>query len=216
MEIALISNNSLILGPMGFNVRMINSELEDLELEDRVLPQSYTQLPLHFSDGVTHLVPIEKEIPEHNSKYHNIGNFIWEIVEENQIPIKVKLTYPITNKTLEEVKLIRKSEVAPLRRGKEDSIISLTVNNTVIEVSTSREERTLLSNKLLSPSQTYNYKFKNTWLEITPQELQYVIDEINKVIQNAFDWEYSKLQEIDACETIDDVYNVILQEQINN
>ena len=44
MEIALIHNNSLELGPMGFNVRMINSELEDLEVEERISPQSYTDL----------------------------------------------------------------------------------------------------------------------------------------------------------------------------
>ena len=216
MEIALISNNSLILGPMGFNVRMINSELEDLELEDRISPQSYAQLPIHFSDGVTHLVPIEKEIPEHDSRYYNIGNFTWEIIEENQIPTKVKLTYPIINKTLEEVKFIRKSEVSPLRRQKENSIISLTVNNTLVEVSASREERTIMSSKLASSTGTYNYKFKNTWLEITSQELQYVISQVDQFIQDAFDWEYNKLQEIDACETIDDVYNVVLQEPINN
>ena len=59
MEIALIHNNSLILGPMGFNVRMINSDLDDLELEDRITTQSYTNIPIHFSDGLTHLLLIE-------------------------------------------------------------------------------------------------------------------------------------------------------------
>jgi len=36
MEIALIHNNSLELGPMGFNVKYINADLEDLEVEERI------------------------------------------------------------------------------------------------------------------------------------------------------------------------------------
>lgn len=193
---------------MGFNVRMINSELEDLELEDRITSQGYQNLPIHFSDGLTHLLSLEKEVPEYDPKYYNLGNFTWEIIEENQIPTKVKLTYSLIEKTLDEVKQQRKSEIAPIRRQKENTIISLTVNGVEIQISTAREERVLISSRLILPEESFNYKFKNTWLEITLNDLQYVLNEINKVVQNAFDWEYQKLQEIDACETIDDVYNV--------
>ena len=212
MEIALINNNSLILGPIGYNVRMINSELEDLEVEEVITTQSYTNLPIHFSDGLTHLLPIEKVIPDNNPKYHNIGNFTWEIIKEKDVPTKVLFTYPIIDKTLEEVKELKKQEVAPVRRQKENNTITLTINNTEIQVSTSREERILLSTKLSSASGPYNYKFQNTWLEITTTELQYILSQIDIKVQEAFDWELSKLQEIDACETIDDVYAVTITE----
>jgi hypothetical protein len=213
MEIALINNNSMILGPMGFNVRMINSELEDLELEDRISPQSYTNLPIHFSDGLTHLIPLEKDIPEHDLKYHNVGNFTWSIIEENNVPIKVILTYPIINKTLEEVKSLRKQEVAPARREKENTTITLTINQTEVKVSTSRDERILLSAKLSASPGPHNFKFDNTWLQITSEQLQYVLTQIDIKVQEAFDWEFAKLQEIDACVTIDDVYEVVIYEQ---
>ena len=167
MEIALIHNNSLELGPMGFNVRYINSELEDLEVEERISPQSYTDLPIHFSDNITHLLPLERNTPSHDPKYHNIGNFGWEIIKENDIPVKVLLTYPITDKTLEEVKELRKQEVSPYRREKENTILTLTINYTQVEVSTSREERLLLASKLSAAPGPHNYKFSNTWLEIT-------------------------------------------------
>jgi hypothetical protein len=39
------------------------------------------------------------------------------------------------------------------------------------------------------------------------------VREIDVKVQEAFDWELSKLQEIDACETIDDVYDVVIREQ---
>ena len=213
MEIALIHNNSLELGPMGFNVRMINSELEELEVEERISPQSYTNIPIHFSDGLTHLVLIEKVVPENDPKYHNVGNFTWEIIKENDIPVKVLLTYPIADKTLEEVKTLRKSEVSPYRREKENTIITLTINGTAVEVSTSREERVLLASKLAASPGPHNFKFKNTWLEITTAELQTIVSEIDVKVQEAFDWELTKLQEIDACLTIDDVYDVVIREQ---
>jgi hypothetical protein len=213
MEIALIHNNSLVLGPMGFNVRMINSELEELEVEERITPQSYTDLPIHFTDNLTHLLPLEKDVPSHDSKYHNVGNFSWSIIEENGVPIKVLLTYPITNKTLEEVKELRKQEVSPYRREKENTILTLTVNETAVEVSTSRDERILLASKLSAAPGPHNFKFQNTWLEITTEELQYILNQIDVKVQEAFDWEMVKLQEIDVCETIDAAYDVVVREE---
>ena len=213
MEIALIHNNSLILGPIGFNVRMINSELEELEVEETITTQSYTELPIHFSDNLTHLLPLERNTPQYDPKYYDVGNFTWEIIEENQVPTKVLLTYPTIEKTLEEVKSIRKQEVSPYRREKENTTLTLTVNQTEVEVSTSREERLLLASKLAASPGPHNFKFKNTWLEITTAELQTIVSEIDVKVQEAFDWELSKLQEIDACLTIDDVYDVVIREE---
>lgn len=214
MEIALIHKDTLILGPMGFNVLMINFELEDLEVDGKVTPQSYTDLPIHFSDGHTHLLPIESIIEEKNPKYYRLGNVEWEIVKENDIPIKVKFTYPAVDRTLDEVKEERRREIAPIRREKENTTINLIVKNTEIQVLTSREERILLASKLAASPGPHNYKFQNAWLEITTEELQYILNEIDKVVQSAFDWELSKLQEIDSCETIDDVYDVVIREQL--
>jgi hypothetical protein len=212
MEIALIHNNSLELGPMGFNVKYINADLEDLEVEERISPQSYTDLPIHFSDGLTHLLPIEKVVPENDPKYHNVGNFTWEIIEEDGTPVKVRFTYPIVDKTLEEVKALRKQEVSPYRKEKENTIITLDVNGNSVQVSTSREERVLLASKLSAAPASCNYKFLSGWLEVSTENLQYIVSEIDKVVQAAFDWELAKIQEIDACETIDEVYDVIVRE----
>jgi hypothetical protein len=215
MEIALIHNNSLELGPMGFNVKYINADLEDLGVEERISPQSYTDLPIHFSDNQTHLLPIEKVVPENDPKYHDVGNFTWEIIKENDIPVKVVLTYPIIDKTLEEVKELRKQEVSPYRREKENTTITVSLNGTDVEVSTSREERVLLASKLSAAPGPHNFKFKNTWLEITTEELQTILSEIDTKVQEAFDYELAKLQEIDACETIESIYAVVIREEIS-
>jgi len=211
MEFALVHDNSLLLGPIGFNRRMINSELEDLELNDRVSSQGFKDVPIHFSDGLTHLIPVENFIEEYNPLHKKVGNFSWEIIKEDNIPTKLKLTYPILDKTLDEVKVLRKQEISPVRKEKENTIIEIDINGTSVQVSTSREERLLISSKIAASSESFNYKFRNTWLEVTSSDLQKVISEIDKVVQEAFDWELSKLQEIDACKTIDEVYEVTIR-----
>jgi hypothetical protein len=188
--------------------------LEDLELEDRITTQSYSNIPIHFSDELTHLLLIEKEIPGYDPNYYNLGNFNWEIIEEDNVPIKVKLSYPLVEKTIEEVKYSRKQEVTAERKQKENKIISLTINETEIKIATSREERLILASKLSASPGLHNYKFSNTWLEITTENLQYIITEIDKVVQFSYDWELSKLQEIDACQTLDEIYNVIVKEEV--
>jgi hypothetical protein len=215
MEIALIHNNSLILGPMGFNVRMINSELEELEVQETITTQSYTTLPIHFSDNLTHLLPLEKDIPSYDPKYYNVGNFTWQIIEENGVPIKVLLTYPTIEKTLEEVKTLRKSEVAPERWNKENTTVTVTLYNREITVSTSRENRLAIVSKVVSDGGLHNFKFNDdTWVEISKTDLVTILNAIDDVVQAAFDWEYAKLAEIDACLTIDDVYAVVIIEPV--
>ena len=214
MEIALIHNNTLELGPIGYNIKLINSELENFELEDFITPQDYENIPIHFSDNLTHLLPIEKNIPDYDSKYSDLGNFTWEIIEENGIPTKVLFDYPVVDKTLEQVKNDKKQFLAPIRRQKENNIITLTINNTEVQVSTSREERILLSSKLASSTGLYNFKFLNTWLQIDAEDIQYILNQIDIKVQEAFDWELQKIQEIESCQTIDEVYDVVIYEYI--
>ena len=212
MKVALIHNNQLILGPIKFNHLMIKSELEDLNITDEISFQSYQKLPIHFSDGLTHLLPSEEIIENYDGKYQYVGNLTWEIVELDNIPIKVNFNYPIINKTLDQSKNEVKAKLAPLRRKKENTILKININDTEIEVSTSREERMIISSKIVSSSGPYNYKFNNTWVEITKEQLQHICTLIDTKIQEAFDWEYSKIQEIDNCSTIDEVYDVLIHQ----
>jgi len=45
-------------------------------------------------------------------------------------------------------------------------------------------------------------------LQITTEDLQTIIQSIDLKVQEAYDWELAKLQEIDACETKEAVYEV--------
>ncbi len=61
----------------------------------------------------------------------------------------------------------------------------------------------------------YNFKFDDgTWLEITKENLEYIISQIDLKVQEAFDWERAKLAEIDACETKEEVYEVEISPRV--
>ena len=211
---ALIHNSQLILGPIQYNYRMINGELEELEIDARVTPRDYENIPIRFDD-FTFLVPVVQTIPEHDTRFQSVGNFTWEIIQENDIPVRVEMTYPISNKTLEQIKEEYKKQLPDIRRQKETQIIDVTINDTIVQVSTAREERVSFVSKLVSSPGPHNFKFENNvWLQITTTELEYVISQIDAKVQEAFDWEYTKVQEIDACETGEDVYNVVLIEEV--
>ena len=212
---ALIHNSQLILGPIPYNYRMINGELEELEIDARVTPRDYENIPIRFDD-LTFLVPVTQIIPEHDTRFQSVGNFTWEIIQENEIwPSGVEMTYPISNKTLEQIKEEYKTRLPDIRRQKETQIIDVTINDTIVQVSTAREERVSFVSKLVSSPGPHNFKFENNvWLQITTTELEYVISQIDAKVQEAFDWEYTKVQEIDACETGEDVYNVVIVEPV--
>ena len=212
---ALIHDSQLILGPIPYNYRMINGELEELEIDARVTPRDYENIPIRFDD-LTFLVPVVQITPEHDTRFQSVGNFTWEIIQENEIwPSGVEMTYPISNKTLEQIKEEYKSQLPDIRRQKETQIIDVTINDTIVQVSTAREERVSFVSKLVSSPGPHNFKFENNvWLQITTTELEYVISQIDAKVQEAFDWEYTKVQEIDACETGEDVYNVVIIEPV--
>ena len=211
---ALIHNSQLILGPMGYNYRLINSELEDLEIDYKVSPRDYENVPIAIDVATkTYLFPATIIIPDHDSRFQSVGSFQWNIIEENDVPVGVEFIYPISDKTLDQIKADYKTQLSPIRRGKENTIIEIDLNGTLITISTSREERLSLASKLSASPGPHNFKFNNdVWMQITSTELEYIISQIDVKVQEAFDWEYSKVQEIDACSTGEEVYSVVLVE----
>jgi hypothetical protein len=211
---ALIHDSQLILGPIGYNYRLINAELEELEVEERVAPRDGENVPIQINEN-TALVRAVQIIPAHDTRFGSVGNFEWEIIRENDIPVRVEMTYPINGKSLETIKYEYKQQVSPIRRGKEDTVIEVNLNGNTVLVSTSRDERLSYVSKLVSSPGPHNFKFGNdVWLQITTVELEYIISQIDLKVQEAFDWEYTKIQEIDACVTGEEVYDVILREPV--
>jgi hypothetical protein len=209
---ALVEDQMVLLGPIQFNYRMINSVLEDdLELDYRVSSASEASVPIEINDTVR-IIPARNEYhPSYNPRYHEHTGPEVQIYEK-----EVVFLHGIREKSLDQAKAERKVEIAPYRKEKENVDITLTVNEVEIKVSTSRENRLALASKAMSGEGPYNFKFTNdTWVEITKTDIEYILQQIDIEVQKAFDWELEKNQEIDACQTIDEVYEVMIRPSAN-
>jgi len=201
---ALVNGQELLLGPIAFNYRMINSVLEEeLEVEYRVTSQDYQNVPLHFTEDIK-ILPATNDIPEYDQKFQTVSQTSHTIADD-----EVVFVYTVEDKTLEQIKDEYKAGVKPERQRRENTSIEVTINNSAITVSTDRENRLALIAKYIAGPGPHNFKFDNgTWLEITTEDLQTIIQAVDSKVQEAFDWELAKLQEIDACETKEAVYEV--------
>lgn len=200
---ALVNGQELRLGPIAFNYRMINDELEELEVDFRVTSNDHQSVPLSITEDIK-ILPARYENPEHDSKFEYLSNLTHEITETEVI-----FRHDKVSKSLYQIKDEYKAGVKPERQRRENTTITVTIQDTELTVSTSRESRLEFISKLFGNDGPYNFKFDSgVWLEITKADLEYIISQIDAKVQEAFDWELAKLAEIDACETGEEVYVV--------
>jgi hypothetical protein len=201
---ALVNGQELLLGPIAFNYRMINSVLEEeLELDYRVTSQDYKNVPIIIAEDIR-IIPARNDIPEFDPRFQGVSQTSRTITND-----EVVFTYTVSDKTLEQIKGEYKVGVKPERQRRENTSIEVTINNSTITVSTDRENRLALIAKYVAGPGPHNFKFDNgTWLEITTEDLQTIIQAVDVKVQEAYDWELAKLQEIDACETKEAIYAV--------
>jgi hypothetical protein len=210
---ALVNGQELLLGPIAFNVRMINSELEELELLERfrVSSADYQNVPLTIVDEVK-ILPARNQSPPFDPNYEYLYGPVHEIKED-----EVVFNYWKADRSLEDIKEQYKIKVKPERQRRENALIKVAVNDTEVEVSTDRENRLALTSKVVSGDGPFNFKFASgVWVEVTKVDLQTIITAIDAKVQEAYDWELTKLQEIDACETKEAVYEVEITPPILN
>ena len=203
---SLVNGQELLLGPIAFNYRMINSVLEEeLEVDFRVTSQDYQNVPITFTEDIK-ILPARNEVPEHDPRFQSVSQTSHTITDT-----EVVFGYGVGNKSLEQIKGEYKAAVAPERWNKENTTVTVTINDNEITVSTSRDNRLSLVSKLLSSDGPYNFKFNDgVWEEISKADLQTILNAIDIVVQAAFDWELAKLAEIDACVDGEAVYAVVI------
>jgi len=202
---ALVNGEELLLGPISFNTRMINSELEDLELDYRVKSSDDANVPISISEEVK-IIFARNDIPEHDPRFQSVSQTSHTITDT-----EVVFSYTVSDKSLEQIKKEYKAGVAPERWNKENTTVTVTLYGKEITVSTSRENRLALVSKVVSDGGVHNYKFNDgEWVEILKTDLVTILNAIDDVVQAAFNWEYEKLAEIDACVDGEAVYNVVI------
>lgn len=202
-------HNQVILGPIQWDASYIASVVqEDLDLNYKpvLYPSDILKVPFDLVEYVR-VRHAEEVKPFHNSKIEKLVGPTWTFNET-----KGTATYTVEYKSVEEVKLYIKNELARQRWFKENSGFEYQLANSTIFVDTSREKRNLYSEKLLI-SQDRNVQWKNNdvWVELTNSDLVDIVNQIHNHVQDAFDWEVAKLQECSSIESFE-----LLKEFIEN
>jgi hypothetical protein len=202
---ALVNDKELILGPIQFNYRLINSALEeDLEVDYRVSPSDYLNVPIVITEKIK-ILNVSENKPSYNSKYENLTAYKYEVLDDQVI-----FYYEKQQIDLSIIKQQYKNIISNERWKRENyGHIKFLLNDEEIQVPTNRENRTSLINKVAIGTSPYNFKFGDKWFQVTSENLRNILVQIDKKIQEDFDWELERIQEIDACSTTDELEQIV-------
>jgi hypothetical protein len=205
---AIINNNNVIQTLLKWNPRMINSILqEELELDIKVYFPDEANVPWIINEE-TKIFQVREIKPEYNPKIEELTGPSWEITENIAIA-----NYEVKPLLIEIAKANLIKQLSSERKSREAKSIKITVKGQEVTVNTDRESRAVYASKILSIGDlTAYWKFPETWMEITKYDLEYIISEIDKIVQVAFDWEFAKLNEIENAADHISVNNIIIKE----
>lgn len=206
----LIHKGRVLVGPRDWNRAMFDGTLEDLGIKltlPRVAPED-SQFPIVI-DSDTRLALARLVYPEYNSKIEYIHGPFWDFSEDVAVG-----TFEVKETPVELIKSTLKAEAANQRYNKENSGTIVEIQQNSIKIDTTREVRNLFAQKAMTTVGNVNFKFSNNlWLSVTKAELESIISAIDSHVQAAFDWEFSKVQEIDNATTSTELNDIVIIEQ---
>jgi hypothetical protein len=211
MQYVLTQNKQILLGPIFWRHRQIQSELDDQEVEfliPPVEPNAYIEIDNEFE-----IFPvIGLEIPSHDPIYQQLAGPFWVFTDV------AAGSYAVVDKQLNVIKNELTALAASERYKKEVAGTTMTIQESEVSVATDRESRNVFTQKLvtMSDTDTVQWKFHEGWLTLSKTELTTVLNAVNSYVQTQFDWENSIVGQIAAASTAEELKEiVIIEEPIN-
>jgi hypothetical protein len=202
MLYVLVQNGYVINGPRLWNRRSFESSLEeDVEISFQ-LPQNKTdETPIEITNGVR-ILPATLVYQNYNSKIEYLNGPFWNFDNDYATG-----SFVIVQKGLDSAKSTIKSIVADNRWRKETKGFIHNVQNTDVFVTTARVDRDIFLQKyiMMETNDVVTWKFNNVWLDLTKAELGAIVSAEAAHIQASYDWEKLKVEEIDACTTLQEI-----------
>lgn len=205
----LINNNQVINGPRSWNYRSFESTLEDeLEITQKLPMQKTDNDPIIINEE-TKILPATLIYQDFNSRIEHLDGPFWDFSDTLATG-----TFVIKPNNIDAVKSDLIAQVAAIRYTKETAGIKLTVQNTEVTVDTARGNRDIFVQKylLMGENDTVQWKFPECWLTLSRSDLGFIVSSATAFIQDQFSWEESKALEINACSTLEELNELILDQ----
>jgi hypothetical protein len=205
----LVSNNYVLNGPRPWNFRSFERTLRDDLNINYALPSNKTDgEPIFITETVKILPAIYDENPIHNPKIEYLHGPFWDLSGNVAIG-----SYTVERNHIDSVKGAFREIVTANRYNKEVAGTTCTIQNTVINISTSRENRGNYIQRylMLGDNETLDWKFGDFWITLTKNDMATISQCISDHVQQQFDWEANKHIEIDLASTHEELNLIDLE-----
>lgn len=211
MEYVVLHQGRVIWGPREWNPLSIEAAIEYVNKQDVMIgvepitgvfeqDQNFTILRVETINTPQYDPLFEAlEGPHyHHDVPNGITNITWSVVPDHLPYILGRI----------------KQQVEAKRYQRETEGVDININDTVYKFPTDREQRNRLIIQSVS-GEPVCWKISGTWIDLTADQIQGVVKQINQHVQKWFNWERTKVELIESCSTIDQVkqlYTTIVKE----
>lgn len=204
----LIHKNRVISGPRDWNNKMFEHALrEEANIVQSVSIAEPEQFP-YVIDSDTVIKKVELIYPEYNKKIQYAEGPFWDLSGDIVIG-----TFEVKDNPIEPVKNVLKNRIAGVRYFQEIEGTKETIQGKEVTISTTRESRANYSAQIALMGDSINWKFPEGWMVLTKSELQSVADAAYVFVQNKYNEEYAKVQQIDAATSLQELDAIVIGDE---
>lgn len=205
---ALIHNNQMEVGPRQWLWSAFKDYLDDNDLDSTSLPRKsptepiitneWKILPVAYPDDPGHTYPFETLAGPFWTIGETLVTGVWNVIDITDINV---------------AKGYFKGIVTNNRYAVEVGGFKTNIQGIEVSIDTSRDGRQIYLDTYLAMNntETINWKFAESWIEVTKADMGQIVSKGKEHIQNCFTWEKDKWAEIDACTTRSEFESVELR-----
>lgn len=199
----ILHNNRVIYGPRNWSkIHFQEVILEDCDFECSLDIRNDQCLPVIVNDDIK-IWPIERlPLPSYNTRIQRLDGPYWNLLDD-----RAEMYFGVVDMPVEAVKNMMKEIIMNNRYYYEIEGFKHIVQDTEVTINTSRTSRDVFLNTYLSmtDNESVSWKFPEGWVNISKFDLQQIVNEIKKHVQDGFSWEQSKSIEIDSVNTLEEL-----------
>jgi hypothetical protein len=190
----LLDNSQIKVGPRQYAYSFFQDYLNNKSI-DFSLPFDYTQQDTIVINDEIKIVKVqEPTIPSYNPLIEQLAGPYYDLTVE-----PITGYFNIEPRHLDAIKNELISLVAAKRYEKEMVGFEMTLQNNVVKINTTKEERATWHQMLsVIGDGSIKFKFSSTlWMDLTLIDIQSVVSEIVQYVQDCFIWEANIISQIE-------------------